>query len=93
MAKITVVGMLNGQKREIEVRSVGKRWQLDNPMVQLRFDELMDEERPVGGTHYPPKNSLLAAYNIMAEHFFDELISISCDEPIEPMPHEYGVIY
>jgi hypothetical protein len=40
--------------------------------VQNRFNELLKEAPALGGTYYPPENSLLAAYSVLENTFFDE---------------------
>lgn len=40
--------------------------------VQNRFNELLKEAPALGGTYYPPENSLLAAYSVLESVFFDD---------------------
>ncbi|MPN52681.1 hypothetical protein SDC9_200343 [bioreactor metagenome] len=39
--------------------------------VQKKFNELLKNCSPIGGTYHPPKNSLLAGYSVLENSFFD----------------------
>lgn len=63
------------------------------PDLQKRFDELIKVQPAMGGTYFPDENSLLAAYNVLQNTFFDTLEEISVEGDIGEIPHENGVIY
>ena len=63
------------------------------PDLQERFDELVKVQPAMGGTYFPDENSLLAAYNVLRNTFFDTLEKISVEGDIGEIPYEEGVIY
>lgn len=63
------------------------------PDIQKRFDELVKGQPAMGGTYFPDKNSLLAAYNVLQHTFFNKLESISVEGDIGEIPYEEGKIY
>ena len=44
--------------------------------IQNKFNQLLKEAPAIGGTYYPPENSLLAAYNVLESIFFDDNSSV-----------------
>ncbi len=40
--------------------------------LQSEFNQLLKKAPPIGGTYYPPENSLLSAYSVLESLFFDE---------------------
>lgn len=65
---------------------------LDYEFLQAKFNYLLSERYPVGGTIFPEEKSMINAYNVLQNHFFDELISIEGDFD-ERLPCEDGIIY
>ena len=63
------------------------------PDIQKRFDELVKVQPAMGGTYFPDKDSLLAAYNVLQYTFFDTLEEISVEGELEEIPCEDDVIY
>lgn len=63
------------------------------PDLQKRFDELIKVQPAMGGTYFPDEDSLLAAYNVLQQTFFDTLEKISVEGDIGEIPNEEGVVY
>ena len=63
------------------------------PDLQKRFDELITVQPAMGGTYFPDENSLLAAYNVLQNTFFETLEEISVEGDIGEIPYENDVIY
>ena len=63
------------------------------PDLQKRFDELIKVQPAMGGTYFPDENTLLAAYNVLQNTFFDTLEEISVEGDIGEIPCEEGVVY
>lgn len=63
------------------------------PDLQNRFDELVKVQPAMGGTYFPDEDSLLAAYNVLQNTFFDKLENIIVKGDIGEIPNEDGVIY
>ena len=63
------------------------------PDLQNRFDELVKVQPAMGGTYFPDEDSLLAAYNVLQNTFFDKLENIIVKGNIGEIPNEDGVIY
>ncbi|SNX53040.1 hypothetical protein [Thermoanaerobacterium sp. RBIITD] len=81
MSKIIAKGKYLGVERQVEcfLEDGFPIIELDgeyDEQVQNRFNELLKEVPALGGTYYPPENSLLAAYSVFENTFFD-------DSPIE----------
>lgn len=93
MLRVTATGMINGNEIEVDAELKKDRWILSEPFLQHRFDMLLDKDLPIGGTYYPEKGSLLAAHNILENHFFDKLIRIEPEGELEKIPFEENVIY
>lgn len=77
MSKITAKGKYMGVERQVEVvlEDGFPIIELDgeyDEQVQSKFNNLLKETPPMGGTYYPPENSLLAAYSVLASTFFDD---------------------
>lgn len=60
---------------------------------QQEYKAMATEQEPIGGTYYPDVNTLLCAYNVLENHFFDTLESIEADEELEEIPCEENMIY
>ncbi len=63
------------------------------PDLQKRFDELIKVQPAMGGTYFPTENSLLTAYNVLQNTFFDTLEKISVEGDIDEIPNEEGMVY
>lgn len=62
---------------------------------QERFERLLKKPPALGGTYYPPSNSLLAAYSVLQFNYFDDWrkVKIEVIGDIGEIPGEEGVIY
>lgn len=63
------------------------------PDLQNRFDELVKVQPAMGGTYFPDEDSLLAAYNVLQNTFFDKLENIIVKGDIGEIPNEENTIY
>lgn len=77
MPKITSKGIFQGNESIVEVEKSGNSILIKVngefiEQIQNRFDDLLDFSPALGGTYYPPKDSLLAAYSVLQSTFFDE---------------------
>lgn len=98
MGKIIASGIYCGDRITVEaVVEDGTLLILMNekevPDIQKRFDELIKVQPAMGGTYFPDENSLLAAYNVLQNTFFDTLEEISVEGDIGEIPNEKDVIY
>lgn len=71
MNKLIATGFLNGYEIEIEVELINKKLIINEPMLQSDLNYHLENAKPIGGTYYPPQNTLLAAYNVLNYGFFD----------------------
>ena len=95
MGKITAKGKKYGFKLtvEFELNKVLFDGQEDK-LLEEELSELLEDPKPMGGTYYPPVDTLLNALNILQYHFFDEPAEeISVEGEIEEIPYEEGKIY
>lgn len=60
---------------------------------QQEYRDMATEQDPIGGTYYPDVNTLLCAYNVLENHFFDSLESIEVDGDLEEIPNEKDLVY
>lgn len=61
--------------------------------IQQRFYELIKVQPAMGGTYFPDENSLLAAYNVLQNTFFDSLDKINILGDIGTIPFKNNVVY
>ena len=78
MAKIIAKGIFRGVECEVEVVSeLGSIVIMVNgehdDNVQAIFDKLLKISPALGGTYYPPENSMLSAYSVLVHTFFDSV--------------------
>lgn len=98
MSKITAQGKFRGTIIIVEVTLEGNEQivrvneEIDEDF-QRYYDKLMESPPPMGGTYYPPEDSLLAVYNILENALFDEAPRIEVDGVLEEIPYEKGLIY
>ena len=95
MGKVIAKGKKYGFKVtvEFELKKVLFNGQKDE-LLEDELSELLERPRAVGGTYYPPVDSLLNAMNILQYHFFDEPTEdITVEGEIEQIPFEDGQIY
>ena len=63
-------------------------------LLENELSEMLKRPKAIGGTYYPPADSLLNAYNILQYHFFDSPAEeITVEGDIEQIPYEEGKIY
>ena len=96
--KIVASGILYGLKEKVECNIYGTKISFafngqKEPLKEREFQKIMKKQNPIGGTYYPPVNSALNVYNVLENYYFDKLISIECDEPLDEIPFEDGRIY
>lgn len=60
---------------------------------QQEYKEMAAEQDPIGGSYYPDVNTLLCAYNVLENHFFDSLESIEVVGELEEIPCEENMVY
>ncbi len=82
MSKITAKGKLLGRETIAEAILIDGSIQIKLngefiEEVQNHFNQLLNSAPVMGGTYYPPKNSMLAAYSVLESAFFDS------DSPVE----------
>lgn len=86
MSKIIAKGKYLGVERQVEcfLKDGLLIVEIDgefNQEAQNDFIIKLKKCPALGGTYYPPENSLLAAYSVLENTFFD-------DSPIEGLPDE-----
>lgn len=77
----------------IEVELIDGELIVEPEEYQERFDEMLQHQTPIGGTYYPPTDTLLAAYNVMKNMFFDKEPDIEVIGELEKIPYEEDIIY
>lgn len=95
MGKITATGKKHGFKLtvEFEQNKVLFNGQTDE-LLEDDLTELLENPKAVGGTYYPPVDTLLNVYNILQYHFFDETAEeITVEGELEEIPCEEDKIY
>ena len=66
----------------------------EDKLLEDELLELLETPKSIGGTYYPPADSLLNAMNILQYHFFDEPTDeITVEGDIDEIPFEEGKIY
>ncbi|MDD2212449.1 MAG: hypothetical protein PHV56_05710 [Clostridia bacterium] len=63
--------------------------------AQKYFNTLLITAPVMRGTYYPPVDSMLAAYSVLENTFFDDgsKIAIKAEGDIGTIPYEDGVVY
>ena len=77
MSKIIAKGLYLGRECIVECFQVEGSLTIEidgefNQEVQNDFNAKLKNCPALGGTYYPPENSLLAAYSVLENTFFDE---------------------
>lgn len=77
MSKIIARGKCLGIERQVEctLKNGIPIIEIDgeyDEAVQSNFNQLLKKAPAIGGTYYPPENSLLAAYSVLESVFFDD---------------------
>lgn len=76
MAKITAAGLYGGEYYRIECEGEDGNYSLrfnggEDPGMEAVLRIFLAGEYPIGGSYYPPKDSMLQVYGILSEHFFE----------------------
>lgn len=85
-------GIRGGATLEVTAEKIDNEIVIDPECYQDEYYRLAKIQRPVGGTYYPDENTLISAYNVLENHFFDKLIDITADD-VEQIPYEADRIY
>lgn len=85
-------GIKGGATLEVTAEKVDNETVIEPECYQDEYYRLAETQRAVGGTYYPDKNTLISAYNVLQNHFFDELVDITADDT-EQIPYEAGKVY
>jgi hypothetical protein len=95
MNKLIATGVLNGTEIELEVELINGKLIVNDPILQQDLDYHLENAEPIGGTYYPPKNTLLAAYSVLNSNFFDvgSNVNIEVIGELEKIPSKANVIY
>lgn len=98
MGKIIATGIYCGHRITVEATLedgtiVIQTDEQEVPEIQKRFDELVKVQPAMGGTFFPDEDSLLSAYNVLQNTFFDTLEDISAEGDVGEIPMEEGVVY
>ena len=95
MSKLIATGVLHGYEKAVEVELIDGNLVIDEKILQPIFDYYLKNQEPMGGTYYPPQNTLLAGYNVLNTSFFDigSNFNIEVVGELETIPGEEGVIY
>lgn len=93
---IRVTGIKNGVKITVacQARDGKISAEFDGyDILKPEFDSLIKKQYPIGGTYFPPINSLLNAKNVLENYFFDKVKTVQIDEEIEQIPFEENRVY
>lgn len=100
MNKIIAKGKLHGNETTVEcfIENGSPVIEIDgesNPRMQEIFEAALKNPRPLGGTYYPPVDSLLAALSVMESQFFDNEPEITVEGNIGTIPtyNVEGIVY
>jgi len=95
MNKLIASGVLNSYEIEIEVELIKGKLIINEPILQPDLDYHLKNAEPIGGTYYPPENTLLAAYNVLNSNFFDvgSNVNIKVIGELEKIPSKENIIY
>ncbi len=98
--KIIAEGEVNGVRRHVECFMengspiIEVNYEFDEE-EQERFEKLLKTPPALGGTYYPSSGSLLAAYAVLQQKYFDDPreVKIEVIGDIGEIPYEKDVIY
>lgn len=62
----------------------------EDPMMEFMFRDLISDPPSMGGTYYPPVNSLLNALNVLRTEMFESVESVETIGDIGTVPFEEG---
>lgn len=95
MARIKAIGKRSGIKIQVEVfmENGSPVIEVDgdyDETLQEEFNELLKNAPSMGGTYYPPSNTLLAAYSVLKSNFFDNTVDVEVIGDIGEIPTYEG---
>lgn len=98
MAKIIAKGMFSGVEHNVECISTDEGLQIDfdgaeAEFLEQEFRKELNQRHAVGGTYYPPQESMINALNALQYYFFDGEPEITVDGNIGEIPHEKDIVY
>lgn len=98
MAKIKASGKINGYVYEVECQDIEDELQIDfdgeeDDYFEQKFREELNKRHAVGGTYYPPQESMINALNVLQNYFFDGEPTITVEGDIGEIPGEKDVVY
>lgn len=98
MGKVKATGIYLGNQISVEVTQEDGTLVIlmdDNESGELQkhLEQCLARQPAMGGTFFPEQNSLLAAFNVLQNTFFDSLEEITVEGEIEEIPLEDGKIY
>lgn len=94
MSKIIAKGKVNNEMMTIICEDM--KFTFDGKTNEGFETLILDETdflRPIGGTYYPKRNTMLAVKLVLEESFFNELIKIEVIGDIGTIPFEKNRIY
>lgn len=98
MAKIKATGKVNGYECEVECSDTGEGLVIDfngeeDEHLEQEFREELNKRHAVGGTYYPPPESMINALNVLRYYFFDGVPEIQVEGDIGEIPGEKDMVY
>lgn len=105
MSKIIATGKFFGSLAKFEITVNAEKLYIDcktevlskkrQSIVEEHLANCIKTAEAIGGTYYPPENTLTAAYVGLQNGFFDSKrnVEIKVEGKLEPIPYEDGVIY
>ena len=98
MTRIIATGKYLNSEITVEVENDGGTLLLtmygdEIPHLQEHFEECISKQPAMGGTYYPEPDSMLCAFNVLQNTFFDSTPEITIEGDIGEIPHEDGIIY
>ena len=98
MSSVTATGKFMGQTVTVEAYKENGTIRLlingeYSPVAQTVFNDKVKTQPPMGGTYYPEQNTLLCAYHVLENSFFEELKSIKVNGETEEIPFNDNQIY
>jgi len=66
---------------------------LESESIQADFRSKMINAPPIGGTFYPEPDTMLAAYTVLEQSFFEKVISLTVTGKLGVIPFDEGKVY
>jgi hypothetical protein len=100
MKRIIADGIRQGVQTHVEVFTedgsiIIEIGYIYDDQIQERFNDLLMDPPPMGGTYYPDPGSMMAAYSVIESGFFDDVPIIEVEGVIGTIPQVEGddVVY